>query len=194
VSLAVESAQERLMYPVDYQSAASVADACDGKTTVYYNGSCQRRNNKCCGGRGYLGQVAGNIKWGRCIDPKTGKDCIGAAPKQTNQTNNCPIWCYAVTPIGLQPPLIQPSEECKKRCAPSAGGYAQKPLPPAPKGSPTGTPSSGKCKGCNFGDIGCETGKHFCEFQGWLAGSVGGLGLPVMIGGGAVILLLLLKR
>ena len=39
------------------------------KSTVFYNGCCRRRNSPCgLNSKGYLGQVAGNPKYGRCIE------------------------------------------------------------------------------------------------------------------------------
>ena len=68
------------------------ADACKARGQVFYNGGCQRRGNSCNAGKGYLGQVAGNIGWGVCINFGT------RAPKDTptKQTNNCtPSNCFA---------------------------------------------------------------------------------------------------
>jgi hypothetical protein len=39
---------------------------CDGKSTVWYNGCCRRRNSR-CGARGYLGQRRENPKYGVCL-------------------------------------------------------------------------------------------------------------------------------
>lgn len=64
-----------------------------------------------------------------------------------------------------------------------------------------GTPKSAKCGGCDANNWGCEIGKAFCEFTGAIGDATGstfdvfGKYMPYfLVGGAAIIAILLIKR
>jgi hypothetical protein len=205
------------------------AAQCKASGTVLYNGSCQRRGNSCCGGKGYLAQVSANNGWGQCLTYRTYKPCTAAsAPKQTNygcasncnqhnvlslglpkcggcsketliarsQTNKCPAMCDNGNVMANLGTCGSCTKEQLLARGPGVGSSGKGSTAPGGSANPNtgGGKSPSGCNNCSPIDIGCQIGKNFCEFQHWLAGSIGNLGMPVMIGGGLIIGILLLKR
>lgn len=143
------------------------------------------RNTPCCNGKGYLAQRKEDLGWGVCLTYRTKAQCTNA-PKQVGSGSLIDLARGGGTlPQGAGTGSLI---DLARRGAPLPGDTTPKSPPPG-----STNPASG-CGNCNPLDMGCAIGKQFCEFQAWLAKSVGGLGVPVMVGGGLVILLLMLKR
>lgn len=87
-------------------------------------------------------------------------------------SGECPWWCRNL--FGLETPWFPGCGSC-------AGGRAPTLVEPNPP-PVTGTPSSGSCPGCKFGDIGCEIGKLFCEGGSWFMQPCPGIKMIPVLG------------
>jgi hypothetical protein len=166
------------------------AEVCKAKGQVFYNGGCQRRGNSCNGGKGYLGQVAGNIGWGVCINFGTRPPKI-TAPKQTNpKTSGCPSTCYNLW--GQATSWIPGCGGCQ------GPGSALPPIAPRTPSGGGGTPSGAgdpdaDCNSWGIAKPLCVGGKSLTKGATTYGDPIGRY-MPLFIGGGLVMAMLVLMK